>query len=196
VFKVGRTTHRAWFVASLVVALSALAGCGSGSSGNSGDGHAVNASVTFDDVAGRTVVNVNTAGTARKSPKSFRIIPGDEDLVASQKGIFVVVNLHFESALPSDTVLELMGGDKKLYGWTYTNEPGARPAPDKSDPHRFTIIFDVPPEAAHGALLLVHEHSSEIDPLASIEQIGQTAEGRDVPAGYLTQAVHEIKLGT
>lgn len=189
-----RTHERRW---SGGVALSVLiCACGCGTSGSSiaqGSSNRVNKSVTFQDPAGPVTVLVDTTQTAAKSPAQLKDLLGERYVA---KGVFVVVNLHISDPYHStDSDLELRGGDQKLYEVTYTNCPdGVREPSDKADPTRCTVLFDVPVSAASGAVLLVHEITSDwsvIDNMRPPGELGATA-----PHGYYDRGVHEINLGT
>jgi hypothetical protein len=129
-------------------------------------------------------VLVDATQTAAKSPVELKDMLGERYVA---KGIFVVVNVHIADSY--DDVLELRGGDQKLYEITLTNCPdGVR------DPPRCTVLFDVPASAASGADLLVHEPTSDWSVVDNMRPAG--AQGATAPPGYYDRGVDEINLGT
>jgi hypothetical protein len=189
--RTNRTHERRW---SGGVALSFLmCACGGGTLGSSiarGSSHRVHKSVTFQASNGPVTVLVDTTQTAAKSPAELKDMLGERYVA---KGIFMVVNVHIADS--NDDSLELRGGDRKLYEITFTNCPdGVRDPPDKADPTRCTVLFDVPVSAASGAVLLVHEPTSDWSVVDNMRPPGEL--GATSPPGYYDRGVDEINLGT
>ena len=111
-----------------------------------------------------------------------------------RKGEFVFVTLDkFESPIltPGD-VLEVKGSDGLLYSSSSSNGPDSGMALwDSSaiDPNHFTEAFDLPKNAAKGAVLIVHENGTERDALDESSLVG-----RRPPYGY-DEGAHEVDLG-
>jgi len=148
-----------------VVALSA--GCGGGGGGGSSSGvpggHSVGKTVSFTDNYGKTTVGVESAGT---SDTIFKDLFGKPN--RSENGVFVFVTLdRFDSpVLGADELLAVKGSDGKLYESSLSDGPdsgGALVDPDSVDPNHFTEAFDLPEDAATGAVLIVHEDGLDQD---------------------------------
>jgi hypothetical protein len=172
-------------VVSLMAAL--VSGC-SGDGGDSGDSggtepgsHAVNETVSFQDGLGTTKV---TVVSARTSHTAFEGLDGQPEAAS---GIFVIVKLTLSGSTPytPDELLEVKGGDGKLYGFLYTDDPLGGLATSTEDVH-LTEAFDVPLGASEGAVLEIHEGGTGREDIAQV--------GRTPPVDY-AQGAHEVALG-
>jgi hypothetical protein len=183
-----RRAARSFLVGLGIAALAA--GCGGGGGGSSKEGvpggHSVNKEVSFTDRYGHETVSIASAGT---TDKIFKDLAGQP--YTPRDGVFVFVTLDkFQSPiLGADELLELKGSDGKLYASRLSDGPdsgGAMSGFDKADPNHFTEAFDVPKDAAKGAVLIVHENGTDRSDWGSAP--------RDVPEGY-EEGAHEVDLG-
>ena len=153
-------------VALLGAAILIVAACG-GAPGQGGDSsaHAVNQTVSFQESAGTTTITVVSARVSNTSP--WMGLSG-EPITAD--GIFVIVSLTFDSPWTASQLLEVKGGDGKLYGPRYSDNPQTLRGAAKKDPNHFTEVFDLPREAANGAVLEIHiGRNYDRDPLGELQ---------------------------
>jgi hypothetical protein len=186
-----RTTRLIGICATLALAAACFAGCGGGGGGGSSKegvpkGHSVNRTVSFTDRYGKETVSIESAGT---TDTIFKDLAGQP--YTPREGVFVFVTLNkFESKiLDAGELLELKGSDGKLYASRLTNGPesgGAMSGFVEADPNHFTEAFDVPKDAAKGAVLIVHENGTDRTEFGSSP--------RPVPEGY-DEGAHEVDLG-
>jgi alpha-tubulin suppressor-like RCC1 family protein len=177
-------------VASLGAAIVILAACGGasgGTSGQSGDSsaHAINKTVSFQDSAGTTTITVMSARVSDTGP--WLNLSGEP---VKADGVFVIVGFTFDSPWTASQLLEVKGGDGKLYGPKYSDNPQTLRGAAKKDPNHFTEVFDIPREAANGAVLEIHIGQNYRDPLGEPPTVGRT-----VPRGYAAQEV-DLGLGS
>jgi hypothetical protein len=188
-----RTTRLIGICPALVLALAVLVSAGCGGSGGGGSskegvpgGHSVGKTVSFTDRYGRETVSIESAGT---TDRIFKDLAGQP--YEPREGVFVFVTLNkFQSAvLDAGELLELRGSDGRLYASRLSNGPdsgGAMSGFVETDPNHFTEAFDVPKEAAKGAVLIVHENGTDRSDWGSSP--------RPVPEGY-DEGAHEVDLG-
>jgi hypothetical protein len=175
---------------ALVLAVAAIsAGCGGNGSGKDGvpSGHGVHKTVSFTDHYGATTIGIESAGT---SETIFKDLYGKP--IESDNGTFVFVTFSkFDSpVLTAGDLLEVKGSNNLLYGSRLTNGPdsgGARSGYEDVDPNHFTEAFDLPKDAARGAVLIIHEGGTDRESLGS-------GAARPIPPDYADGA-HEVDLG-
>ena len=143
--------------------------------------------MSFDDAYGRTTITVESAGT---SETVFKDLTGEP--IQSKNGTFVFVTFSkFDSPiLGPDSLLELKGADGMLYGPDLSNGPDSGAAMagfGETDPNHFTEAFDLPKEAASGAVLIVHERGTHRESMGS-------GISRPVPEGYEDGAHDDLGL--
>jgi hypothetical protein len=182
----GHKGARATVLALALAALAASCGGSGGASNGVPKGHGVNKEVSFTDRYGKVAITVASAGT---SDAIFKGFDGQPD--KSKNGVFVFVTFDkFAVNLvgPAD-MTELKGSDGLLYESTLSDGPDSGQAtfdPKSVDPNHFTEAFDLPKNAAKGAVLIVHENGTERDAF----EIG----GRTPPPGY-EEGAHTVDLG-
>jgi hypothetical protein len=89
---------------------------------------------------------------------------------------------------PGD-ITEVKGSDGLLYESRLSDGPDSGQAtydPSSIDPNHFTEAFDLPKNAAKGAVLIVHENGIERDAFDT--------GGREPPPGY-DEGAHIVDLG-
>ena len=174
-------------VALLGAAILIVAACGGAPvQGGDSSAHAVNQTVSFQESAGTTTITVVSARVSNTSP--WMGLSG-EPITAD--GIFVIVSLTFDSPWTASQLLEVKGGDGKLYGPRYSDNPQTLRGAAKKDPNHFTEVFDLPREAANGAVLEIHiGRNYDRDPLGEPPTFGRTP-----PRGYAAQEV-DLGLGS
>jgi hypothetical protein len=124
----------------------------------------VGKTVNFSDrYGGNTAITIKSAGT---SDTIFNDLVGKP--IESKNGTYVFVTFsHFQSrTLSPHDELEVKGSDGLLYPTDLSDGPDSGAALagfGNSDPNHFTEAFDLPTNAADGAVLIVHEDGTDRD---------------------------------
>ncbi len=138
-------------------------------------------------VSPRSTVTVDSAGT---SDTFVNNVDGSTEKAQLGTFVFVTFSKFDDRYLDPDQMLEVKGSDGLLYDSTLATGPdlGGAPANGHDGPNHFTEGFDLPKNAAKGAVLIVHANGIDRD------ADGSHSPGREPPPGY-DNGAYAVDLG-